>query len=146
MSDIIDKRTDDLLNEYIEHRAAIKGMIKDLEEIKESIDKLIPKHLDARMARFFEEKVKAVTGLFGALLDMRKEIAKSVKDEIEIRRKIGGSGDTSDNLEKFLDIRKLADKVSRFKKEKDNLVKSREEDELIPEEIEALKVVTKEEK
>ncbi len=125
MGDVLDERFNDLLNEYIEHRAAIKSMIKDLEEIKETIDKLIPKNLETRYARFFEEKVKAITGLFGALLDMRKEIAKSVKDEIDIRRKIGSGDDVSEELEKYLDVRKYAAKVTDFQKEKEKLKKAR---------------------
>jgi len=139
MSDIIDERFKELLEEYVDHRAAIKSMIKDLEELKESVNTLIPKTLDARMARFFEEKVKAITALFSTLLDMRKEIAKSVKDEIEIRRKIGASDDPSEELEKFLDIRKFAAKVSTFQREKDKHVQNRKEKEIIPEELEAMK-------
>ena len=139
MGNIIDERFKELLDEYIDHRAAIKAMIKDLEELKESINTLIPKTLDARMARFFEEKVKAITALFSTLLDMRKEIAKSVKDEIEIRRKIGASDDPSEELEKYLDIRKFANKVSSFQREKEKVVQKRIDAEVVSEEIEAMK-------
>jgi len=145
MAEIIDERFNELLQEYIEHRAAIKSMITDLENIKASIDRLIPQNLEARYARFFEEKVKAITGLFGTLLDMRKEIAKSVKDEIEIRRKLGASDDPSEDLEKYLDIRKFADKVTNFQKEKDKHVLRRVEKETLPEELEALNMSAKKE-
>jgi hypothetical protein len=133
MSEMMDERFVDLLKEYDEHRAAIKSMIKDLEDIKKDIDRLIPKTLDARMARYFEEKVKAMTALFGTLLDMRKEIAKSVKDEIEIRRKVSGGGDVSEELEKYLDVRQFAKKVVNFQREKEKLIKGRAEKEELPE-------------
>jgi hypothetical protein len=104
----------DLLSEYIEHRASIKIMITDLEKLKEKIETILPEKMDKRYKFFFEEKIKTITQLFSSLLDMRKEIAKSVKEEIEIRRKI--SIKDSDNFEDILDIRKIAEKVEQFKK------------------------------
>ena len=114
-----DKIIADLLNEFREHRDAIMNMIGDLEGIKSQIDRLIPERLDARYVRFFEEKVKSITALFNALLDMRKELTKSLKDEIEIRRKIDitSGGQT---LTEIIDIRDIAAKVERFKKKQDN--------------------------
>ena len=103
----------DLLSEYIEHRASIKIMITDLEKLKEKIETILPEKMDKRYKFFFEEKIKTITQLFSSLLDMRKEIAKSVKEEIEIRRKI--SIKDSDNFEDILDIRKIAEKVEQFK-------------------------------
>lgn len=115
-----DKIIADLLNEFREHRDAIMNMIGDLEGIKSQIDRLIPERLDARYVRFFEEKVKSITALFNALLDMRKELTKSLKDEIEIRRKIDitSGGQT---LTEIIDIRDIAAKVERFKKKQDQL-------------------------
>ena len=66
-----DKIIADLLNEFREHRNAIMSMIEDLEGIKSQIDRLIPASLDARYVIFFEEKVKSITELINALLDMR---------------------------------------------------------------------------
>ena len=110
------ERINFLLAEYDEHRLAIKDMIEDLEKIRVKIDSLIPERLDARHMRFFEEKVKSITGLFNSLLEMRKEIAKSVKDEIEIRRRIKTDDDLID-VEDMLDIRSMAEKVDKFKEE-----------------------------
>jgi len=109
-----DKIIADLLDEFKEHRDAIMGMIGDLEGIKSQIDRLIPASLDARYVRFFEEKVKSITALFNSLLDMRKELSKSLKDEIEIRRKIDitSGGQT---LTEIIDIRDIAAKVERFR-------------------------------
>ena len=111
-----------LLSEYIEHRAAIKVMITDLESLKVNIESILPETLDKRYKYFFEEKIKTITQLFSSLLDMRKEISKSVKDEIELRRKISNDsiGD-KDSFEDILDIRKIANKVEEFKKKSSKL-------------------------
>lgn len=103
-----------LLNEFKNHRDAIMDMIDRLEGIKNQIDRLIPERLDARYVRFFEEKVKSITDLFNSLLDMRKEITKSLKDEIELRRKIDLQDEGKD-VGEIIDIRKLAAKVEKFK-------------------------------
>lgn len=113
----------ELLLEFKEHRNAIKEMIVDIEEIKVNIDRLIPKKLDARYARFFEEKVKSVTELFKTLLEMRKEIQKSLKEEIDLRRKIN-IDETEQDIESVIDIRGLADKVQDFQDKRDKLRKS----------------------
>ncbi len=121
-----------LLSEFKVHRDAIMEMIKDIEAIKKHIDQIIPKKLDLRYARFFEEKVKSVTEVFKTLLDMRKEIQKSIREEIELRNKIDLGEDKEKDLEKHLDIRKLAEKVEEFKEtrekfKKSTIVKSQEE-------------------
>lgn len=110
----------ELLGEFRNQRDAIMGMISDLEEIKKNIDRLIPEQLDARYVRFFEEKVKSVTELFKTLLDMRKEITKNLKDEIDLRRRLEIK-DTIEDIEKIIDIRGLAGKVEQFKKRKDKV-------------------------
>ncbi len=110
--------SDELLGEIKEQREALKLMIVDLELIKNKIDKLFPESLDKRFIRFFEEKVKTATGIFNSILDMRKEITKSLKDEIEIRRKLtGGIDEDFDNI----DIHKLASKIEKLNKTKDKL-------------------------
>lgn len=103
----------ELLTEFRVHRDSVMVMINDLEEIKKDVDRLIPKKLDARYARFFEEKIKSVTELFKTLLEMRKEIQKSLKEEIDIRRKVNVV-DAEQNIENIIDIRGLADKVQGF--------------------------------
>jgi len=114
---------DELIAEFKIHRNAIMDMIKDLEEIKATINRLIPTTLDSRYVRFFEEKVKTITEVFRTLLDMRKEIQKSLKEEIDIRRKSGSAVGDDDDIEQYLNIRKLADKVEEFKNSKDKIKK-----------------------
>lgn len=109
------EKIESLLFEFDDHRAALKDMIKDLEDIRTKIDQLIPTNLDARYMRFFEEKVKSITALFNALLEMRKEIVKSVKDEVDIRRKIVDENDLI-NIEEMVDVRQMVTKIEDFQK------------------------------
>lgn len=109
-----------LIIQFEDQRIAIIEMIKQLESIKQKIDLLIPDTLDKRYLRFFEEKVKTITNLFTTLLEMRKEISKNLKEEIEIRRKIVMKESDYD-FESTIDVRKIADKIEIFKKKRDDI-------------------------
>jgi hypothetical protein len=122
-----EEKIDALLGEFELHRNEIKKMISELEDIRNKIDTLIPTSIDKRYVRFFEEKVKSLTSFFNSLLEMRKEIAKSVKDEIEIRRRISRSEDKLIDVEDMLDVRSFANKIEEFKGETINLKKKRKE-------------------
>lgn len=104
---------DELLIEYKDQREALKSMIKDLEKLRTSIDKIFPENFDSRYKFLFEEKIKAAVELFKVIIDMRKEIAKSVKDEIEIRRKLLSASDGDNEIK---DIRSLAKEVEKLNK------------------------------
>ncbi|MFW9871755.1 MAG: hypothetical protein ACFFG0_01550 [Candidatus Thorarchaeota archaeon] len=119
IEEIQQSKIDNLLLEFENHRKAIKDMIIELETIRGKVDRLIPENLDARYARLFEEKVKSITAFFNSLLEMRKEIAKSVKDEIEIRRKIKDKDKL--DFDDLLDVRKMAKKVDEFRNESDKI-------------------------
>lgn len=109
-----------LINEFVDQRNSIKEMITDLEKFKARIDQILPENLDKRYMRFFEEKIKAVTELFKVILDMRKEIIKNTKDEFELRRKISSGGD-DDDVNELFDIKKIAERVDKLRKEKDKI-------------------------
>ena len=123
-SNIHDDIIIELLKEFNIHRVEINKMINELEDIRSKVDTLIPTSLDARFIRFFEEKIKSITGLFNSLLDMRKEIAKSIKDEIDIRRRLTTSEKLID-IEDMLDVRKMVGKIDEFKKVKDKIQEKR---------------------
>lgn len=111
---------DQLIVQFEDQRKAILEMIDQLETIKQKIDLLIPDTLDKRYLRFFEEKVKTITNLFTTLLEMRKEITKNLKEEIEIRRKIVMK-ETDFDFESTIDVRKIADRIEVFKKKRKNI-------------------------
>ena len=106
-----------LLQEFIEQRNAIKSMILDLEKVKVRIDTLLPDSLDKRFLRIFEEKVKTMTELFRVILDMRKEIIKNAKDEIELRKRFIGNDDDEFDISIF-NVKKIADRIEKLSKDK----------------------------
>jgi hypothetical protein len=116
----------ELLEEYKKQRDALKEMISDIEQLKKRIDSLFPDTLNKRYVRFFEEKVKTATGMFNVLLDMRKELTKNLKEEIEIRSKLDNQIDAED-LDKIYNIRALAKKVEVLKKQKDIFIEKTDE-------------------
>ena len=102
-----------LLEEIKDYRKEIRVMIEELEKVRLRVDTLLPNSTqNTRVIKYFEEKVKSITELYKTILDMRKEIGKSLKDEIEIRRKIGGND--SYDIEDLLDVRSMAKKVEKF--------------------------------
>ena len=70
MKQLTQERTEVLLKEYDEQRGLLKDMVQDLEKIKVKIETLLPERLDARLVRFFEEKVKSISMLFQIILDI----------------------------------------------------------------------------
>jgi len=127
---------ENLLIEFKEQREEIKSMLNELEILKSNIDKLFPNTMDKRYRMYFEEKVKAATSFFNVLLDMRKEITKSLKDEIDIRRRLELK-DKELDFEKLLDIRQLANKVEGFKEKAAKVKKDRRMvDQDLPDDVE----------
>jgi len=110
-----------LLEDFATQRQALLDMVLDVEKLKADIDKLFPEKLNARYAKFFEDKVKTAVAMFNVLLDIRKELLKTTKDEIDIRRKVTGKGD----LNELIDVRKLASKIEKFESKKDKLDKKK---------------------
>jgi len=115
-----------LLSEYIDHRREIKLLIVDLEKLRVRVETILPESYDKRYRFIFEEKMKAITILFSTILEMRKEIAKSIKDEFELRKKLIRS-DALEDLEDLLDVRKIAKEVDKFRDKKDAIEQKFEE-------------------
>jgi len=116
MDQLQNEKIEALLTEFTTQRSELTNMVKELEVIRKKVDILFPKEIDARYVRFFEEKVKAATELFKAILDIRKEMLKSIKDEIEIRKKIDSKTlDIEDFLTNRIDLRGIVKKIEKFK-------------------------------
>ncbi len=111
------EKYESLLQEFIDQRNAIKLMISDLEKVKSRIDSLLPDSIDKRFIRIFEEKVKTMTELFRVILDMRKEIIKNAKDEIELRKRFLGNDDDEFDISIF-NVKKIAERVERLSRDK----------------------------
>ncbi len=130
MDDIESIKSDDLggeliiqnlLEDFATQREALLQMVTDVEKLKVDIDKLFPEKMNIRYAKLFEEKIKTAVSMFNVLLDIRKELLKTTKDEIDIRRKVTGKGD----LNELIDVRKLASKIENFESKKDKLKKKK---------------------
>jgi RNA polymerase-binding transcription factor DksA len=120
-----DEKFENLLAEFAQHRDAIKAMIADLEKIRETIDKILPEKLDHRYKMLFEERIKTITSFYSSMLDMRKEITKSIKDEIELRRKVRFD-EKEVSVEDMLDVSKFADKVFQLSQKRKKLIEDSE--------------------
>jgi hypothetical protein len=120
-----EEKSDELLLEFKNQRDEIVKMVQEIELLKANISKLFPEKMDSRYSHFFEEKVKTMTAFFNVLLDMRKEIIKSLKDEFELRKKVDMGELNQEELEGILDIRKITEKIDSFKKKSVKLQKER---------------------
>jgi hypothetical protein len=110
-----------LIEEYSKQREELHRMVEELERLKTGVEKIFPERLDARYSRFFEEKIKTVTELFKAILDIRKEITKSIKDEIDLRNKYENGTDGTDDLDGY-DIRSLAKRLEQLNKSSNDMI------------------------
>jgi hypothetical protein len=128
---IQDERIDKLLKEFEDHRTEIKKMIAEVEDIRAKIKELLPENLEYRYKMLFEERVKTIVTFFQTILDMRKEITKSIKDELELRRRIG-SDDEEVDLEQYLNVSEFAQKVDEMRRKKDKIIESTEGQNLDP--------------
>lgn len=141
--ELMGDRIEQLLKEFSEQRDALNKMVTELEELKSKIDRLFPETLDSRYMRFFNEKVQSATELFKAVLDIRKEIMKSLKDEIEMRKKFELKIDDDEELEKLVDVRSLARKIEKINEShKSELEKKVEEFSSVQDEMESLNLET----
>lgn len=124
------EKIDGLLNEFTEQRDHLKQMINEVEKIKDKIDQLLPDSKEdnsdfrnymkgSRYISLFEERVKSITEFFRIILEMRKEISKTLKDEVELRRK--AEQNFSDDLSNLLDISTMAERVEQYNKKKEKL-------------------------
>lgn len=113
-----------LLEEFKEQREELKKMVQDVEKQKEQVEALFSQgSKDYRSMRVFEEKLRAATEFFKTILEMRKEINRSLKEESEMRRKI----DTNEKGEDIGDIRDLANSIENLWERKENAERELEE-------------------
>jgi hypothetical protein len=117
----IEDKINDLLEEFKIQRDAIKDMVVDIEKMKTQVSLLFPETIDVRTRKFLEDKIKAMVGFYNVLLDMRKEISKSVKDELELRRRMTDDEFDPDDIDNLLDISEISKKIEAFQQQKDKI-------------------------
>jgi hypothetical protein len=121
----IDEQVQDLLSEFKVQRDEIKDMVEEIEKLRSQVALLFPESVDARTRKFLEDKVKTMVGFYNVLLDMRKEISKSVKDEMEMRRRLTSEDFDPEDIDTLLDIADLSKKVEKFSEQKMKLQNKR---------------------
>lgn len=121
----MDQTVESLLNEFHIQRDSIKEMIVEIEKMRQQVALLFPETIDSRTRRFLEDKVKTMVGFYNVLLDMRKEISKSIKDELEFRRRLNDDEFDPEDIDSLLDISELSKKVEKFQKQKDDIKNKR---------------------
>ena len=114
----LDEKVEALLANFSTQRNAIQEMIDEVEKLRKQVALLFPDTVDARTRKFLEEKVKTMVGFYNVLLDMRKEISKSIKDELDIRRRLTDEDIDLGDIEELLDVGALAKKVEKFSDQK----------------------------
>lgn len=114
----LDAKVEELLTQFGIQRNAIQDMIDEVEALRTQVSQLFPETIDARTRKFLEEKVKTMVGFYNVLLDMRKEISKSIKEEMDMRRRLTDEELDLDDVDSLLDIGSLAKKVEKFQDQK----------------------------
>jgi cell division protein FtsB len=117
----MDEQIEALLSEFKSQRDEIKGMVEDIEKLRSQVALLFPDSIDARTRKFLEDKVKTMVGFYNVLLDMRKEISKSVKDEMEMRRRLTSEDVDLEDIDSLLDIADLSKTVEKFAAQKEKM-------------------------
>ena len=113
---LYDPYIDTLLSEFSKSRSELSAYMSEVDIIRQQVGDIFPSTTDFRNKFVLEEKIKAMASFFSMLLNIRQEFNKSIKDEIDIRRKLF-SNIKDDGLES-LDMRKLAGLVEDEMKSK----------------------------
>ncbi len=113
---------ENLLTKFSETRDSVEAMIVEVEEITKTVKSLFPDKFDVRYRMVFQERVRAVTELFKTLLDMKKEITKSIKDEIDLRQKVG-KGDKFGNIESLINMSSIIEQIEDL--QTNNVIKAK---------------------
>ena len=110
-----DPKVGELLEKFSKSREELSKYMSDVDAIRQKVDQIFPTNQDFRNKWALEEKIKAVSSFYSTLLNIRQEFSKTIKEEIEIRRKIS---DNSEGGEEGFNIRDLAKLVEDSQKDK----------------------------
>jgi hypothetical protein len=111
-----DPKIQELLDKYSTSREELCKYMRDLDEIRTQVSQIFPTNHDFRNRFVLEEKLKTMSVFYSTLLNIRQEFNKTLKDEIELRRKleVGDNGDEK----AYVDIREIVDMIEQQQKEK----------------------------
>lgn len=105
---------DNLLKEYSDSRKELSRYMESVDGLREKVNSIFPETTDFRNRFVLEEKIKAASSFFSTLLNIRQEYNKSIKEEIELRRKLFTLAQEEELDED--DIRDIADMIEEHVK------------------------------
>jgi len=106
---LYDPKIEELLQKFSDSRDQLSVYMGEVDKIRLKVEAIFPSNADYRNKFVLEEKIKAMSSFFSTLLNIRQEFNKSIKEEIEMRRKLVSSenGKGKDDI----DMRELASMV-----------------------------------
>lgn len=108
------EKIEELLNQLSQSRDALSSYMADVDSLRRKVDGIFPNATaDFRNKFVLEEKIKAASSFYSTLLNIRQEYNKTIKEEIEIRRKIVLKDDVEE-----IDVRELANMLENHQKTK----------------------------
>jgi len=110
-------KIEELLSQLSESRTKLSEYMADVDTIRKKVDSIFPTSQDFRNRFVLEEKIKAASSFYSTLLNIRQEFNKTLKEEIEIRRKL----ESKEVGEDEVDVRAVADQVEQMMKEKESV-------------------------
>jgi len=107
-------KVDLLLSEFKENRDRIRNMISELETYIDRVKAILPSPTDRdfRNLYVFENKLKTMTEFFKLILDMRKEVGKLLREEIQLITKLD-----DDSTDEVTDIHRKVKAIDKFLQE-----------------------------
>jgi len=105
-------KIDGLLQELSASRNELTNYMREFDDLRQKVSAIFPQTTDFRNKFVLEEKIKAASSFYTTLLNIRQEFNKTIKEEIELRRRISPKQKNDEEL----DVRSIADQLEQQKK------------------------------
>lgn len=103
MSEIVDPEK--LLQEMEDNKQQTYGLLDKISKFRNQIEQVMPQGNDLRNRYVVEQKMKTITEVIKAEIDIRKTLNNFIKEEYELNKKV--EKDKAGNNNENIDIRKL---------------------------------------
>ena len=88
------KTTEDLLQELENNKQRLFKLVEKLEDTIDDVDKILPKKYDFKNRFVLIDRIQTLTQLYDSILKYRSEIAKQIKDQVQLSNSMGLSDDS----------------------------------------------------
>ncbi len=132
----------DLIQEMVDNRKNLSGILDKVSNFRNNIEKMIPTSNEYKNRFIMEQKIKTVTEIIKAELDIRKQIDNSIKTEFDLRSKVKESDKESDgDISKIISLLEGANFLENNENESlDDIEEDQEENEIKFDEINELEI------